>query len=39
VTGFMRFEATTMQQVEKLAEGNPVLSTGGEVELLELIQS
>ncbi len=39
VTGFMRFEADTIQQIQALLNGNPVYESGGEVELLELIET
>ena len=39
VTGFMRFEASTIQQIHALLAGNPVYESGGEVELLELIET
>lgn len=39
VTGFMRFEADDISQIRALLEGNPVYEAGGEVELLELIES
>ena len=39
VTGFMRFEADTIQQIQALLPGNPVYESGGEVELLELIET
>lgn len=39
VTGFMRFEADTIEQIQALLAGNPVYESGGEVELLELIET
>ena len=39
VTGFMRFEADNINQVRGLLAGNPVYESGGEVELLELIET
>ncbi len=39
VTGFMQFEADTIQQIQALLAGNPVYESGGEVELLELIKT
>ena len=39
VTGFMRFEADSIQQIQALVPGNPVYESGGEVELLELIET
>ena len=38
VTGFMRFEAASIDEVKELLAGNPVYEAGGEVELLELVQ-
>ncbi len=39
VTGFMRFEADNLHQIRALLTGNPVYESGGEVELLELIET
>ncbi len=39
VTGFMRLEADNIKQIRELLEGNPVYESGGEVELLELIET
>ncbi len=39
VTGFMQFEADTIEQIQALLVGNPVYESGGEVELLELIET
>ena len=36
-TGYMRFEADSMDDVQSLLDGNPVLETGGAVEIHELI--
>lgn len=39
VTGFMRFEAEDIDEVRALLTGNPVYESGGEVELLEEVQT
>ena len=39
ITGFIRFEADHLSQIQALIEGNPVYESGGEVELLELIET
>lgn len=39
VSGFMRFKAESINQVRALLGGNPVVESGGEVELLELIKT
>lgn len=39
VTGFMRHAADNICQIRALLEGNPVYEAGGEVELLDLIES
>ena len=39
VTGFMRFEADNITQIRALLAGNPVYESGGDVELLELIET
>lgn len=39
VTGFMRFEADDIEQIRGLLEGNPVYESGGEIEIMELIQT
>ena len=36
VTGFMRFRAESVEEVESLLEGNPVYESGGEIEIHEL---
>ena len=38
VTGFMRFEADSINDVRVLLEGNPLYEAGGDIELLELIK-
>lgn len=38
VTGFMRFEADSIDQVRELLAGNPVFEAGGIVEIHELIE-
>ena len=38
-TGFMRFEADAMTQVRSLLPGNPVYEAGGQVELVELVET
>ena len=38
VTGFMRFEATDIEEVRELLTGNPVYESGGEVEIQELVE-
>ena len=37
VTGFMRFEAESIETVRSLVEGNPVFEADGVVEILELV--
>ena len=37
VTGFMRFEASDLNQVIELVSDNPNYESGGEIEILELI--
>jgi len=37
VSGFMRFEADTLEQVAALIPGNPVFESGDQVELHELV--
>ena len=37
VSGFMRFEADSIEQILALIHGNPVYEAGGEVEVLELL--
>lgn len=37
MTGYMRFEADSIEQVLALVPGNPVIDAGGEVEVLELL--
>jgi hypothetical protein len=39
VSGFMRFEADAIDQVLALVPGNPVIKSGGEVEVLELLKT
>lgn len=39
VTGFMQFEAANMNQIRALLAGNPLYESGGEVGLLELIET
>lgn len=39
VTGFMRFEADSIDEIEALLPGNPVYESGGSVELLEIVIS
>lgn len=36
-TGFMRFEADSIEEIETLVEENPVYKAGGEVEIHELV--
>ena len=36
-SGFMRFEANTIEEIEALVADNPVYQAGGEVELHELV--
>lgn len=36
ITGYLRFEADDMAQVEALVAGNPVFENGGTVEIREL---
>ena len=36
-TGYMRFEADSIDAVQSLLDGNPVLESGGAVEIHELI--
>ncbi|MFK7964042.1 MAG: hypothetical protein AB8C46_08750 [Burkholderiaceae bacterium] len=38
-TGFMRFEAGSRDDVLALLPGNPVYEAGGEIEILELVES
>ena len=38
VTGFMRFEADTIEEVRELLAGNPVFEAGGVVEIHELVR-
>ena len=38
-TGFMRFEAGSRDEVLALLPGNPVYEAGGQVEILEMIES
>jgi hypothetical protein len=37
VTGFLRFEAARLADVQPLLDGNPLYEGGGELELLELL--
>ena len=39
VTGYMRFEAVSIERVLALVPGNPVFESGGEVEVLELLKT
>ncbi len=39
VTGFMRFEAESMDDITALLPGNPVYESGGSIELLEIVTS
>ena len=39
VTGYMRFEAVSIEQVLALVPGNPVVESGGEVEVLEIVKT
>ncbi len=39
VTGFMRFEGDSKEQVLALIPGNPVYESGGSVEVLEIVLS
>lgn len=36
LTGYIRLQAETIEDVKKLLEGNPVLESGGTVEIREL---
>lgn len=38
VTGFMRFDAETIEEVRSLLDGNPLYDAGGNIEVLELIK-
>jgi|DEB0MinimDraft_10_1074344.scaffolds.fasta_scaffold76936_2 hypothetical protein len=37
VTGYMRFEADSIEEVRALLSGNPLYEAGGRVEILEEI--
>lgn len=39
ITGFMRFEAESINEVSALLSGNPVIEAGGEVEISELLKT
>ena len=39
VTGFMRFEAESIDDVRELLNGNPVYEAGFEIEIHELVKS
>ena len=39
VTGFMRFEANSRQEVQDLLSGNPVYEAGGKIEISEVVKT
>jgi hypothetical protein len=38
VTGFMRFEAESREEVQLMLQGNPLYEAGGDIEVLELVK-